>query len=306
MTDSRTAPRTDLAGRTIVVTGASLDSLGYATALVLGSWGARVLVSTRSETAAAVDSLAHNLPPRTGSLLGHSLDLCDSASVTAFAEWVTVACDGRLDALINNAGVHLDLRSQWKQPHLTPDGVEIHWRTNYLGSAQLTALLMPALQSAAAGTGNARVVNVVSKLHRRATNVALFAPVEPYNSWTAYGASKLAMMHAANEIERRYASDGVHGYALHPGSVFTKIADKGLEGNRLLSSVRRALSPIEKRMLLTPVEGAQTSVYCATEPDLAGGRYYRDCAAAEASPELDDRETSARLWNETESWLSRL
>ena len=61
------------------------------------------------------------------------------------------------------------------------------------------------------------MVNVVSKLHDRGRNEWLFEPVTPYDSWAAYGTSKLALVHEAAEIERRYGERGLHGYSLHPG-----------------------------------------------------------------------------------------
>ena len=176
----KAAERVDLTGRVIIVTGAGAGSIGFETARILSSWGATVVTTTRRE-----------------------LELTDSGSVTRFAESFLADHD-RLDVLINNAGVHLDLRSQWKAPHLV-DGYEIHWRTNYLGSVHLTHLLLPTLIATAAQTGDARVVNVVSKLHARATNEQLFGEIDPYNSWVAYGRSKLGLMHHANELHRRFA-----------------------------------------------------------------------------------------------------
>jgi retinol dehydrogenase 12 len=271
------ATQVDLAGRRIVVTGATPGSLGDATARILAAWGATVVTTSRSGAA------------------GRRLDLADAGSVAAFADWYANEHDG-LDVLVNNAGIHLDLRSTWKQPHLTADGVEIHWRTNYLGTMQLTHLLLPLLLRA----DDPRVVNVVSKLHKRGRNQFLFAPLTPYHSWDAYGLSKLALVHATNELVRRYPA--VRGYSLHPGSVYTHIADRGLEGHRVLTTVRRIAAPIERRMLLSPADGAQTSVHCATAAGLPSG-YYRDCQLAEPSAEVNDAEVARRLWAQTRSWL---
>ena len=268
---NRAAP-IDLTGRRIIVTGATPGSLGDATASALAEWGADVVTTTRA-----------------------TLDLTDRASVEAFATAYAREHEA-LDVLVNNAGVHLDLRNTWTAPELV-DGFEIHWRTNYLGTMHLTQLLLPLLLRA----DDPRVVNVVSKLHVRGRNQFLFAPLTPYNSWDAYGLSKLALVHATNEIHRRYP--GVRAYSLHPGSVYTHIADRGLEGHRLLGALRRVAAPIERRMLLSPGDGAQTSLHCATAADLPSG-YYRDCRPAEPSAEVNDREVARRLWAETAEWIA--
>jgi NAD(P)-dependent dehydrogenase (short-subunit alcohol dehydrogenase family) len=208
-----------------------------------------------------------------------------------------------LDVLVNNAGVHLDLRSKWETPRLTADGHEIHWRTNYLGTMHLTHALLPVLAGTGRDVGDARVVSVVSKLHARGRNEFLFRPLEPYASWDAYGLSKLALIHAMNEIGRRHPS--VRGYSLHPGSVYSHIADRGLEGQRLISALRKVFAPLERRMLLSPEDGAQTSLHCATAPGLAAG-YYRDCLAAEPSSDARDADVAARLWENTAAWAAKL
>jgi NAD(P)-dependent dehydrogenase (short-subunit alcohol dehydrogenase family) len=283
----KSAPRVDMTGSSVVVTGATAGSLGFETARILRDWGASVVVTARSDAAAAADALG---------VRGYRLDLADAASVRAFAEAFTSDV-GRLDVLVNNAGVHLDLRKRWKEAPLV-DGAEIHWRTNYLGTAHVTHLLMPMLVR----SGDPRVVNVVSKLHSRAVNADLFEPRVPYDSWAAYGASKLALVHHAFELQRRCAP--VQGYALHPGSVYTHIADRGLEGQRLIGALRRVAAPLERRMLLTPEAGAQTTVLCATSPDATGGHYYRDVAEATPSADALDADVSARLWEQTQAWLT--
>lgn len=304
----------DLRGRQIVVTGAGPDSIGAATARTLAAWGATVAVTTRSaQTAtAAADAITRILPSHcAGHVFGHALDLCDVASVAGFADWYRATLGERLDALINNGGVHLDLRSQWRAPQLTADGHEIHWRTNYLGTLHLTHCLLPLLRATARSQGEARIVNVASMLHARGRNAALFggpSALQPYNSWVAYGSSKLALVHATRELQRRHAAEGVQAYCLHPGAVLTRIADKGLAGQTALMALRRTFAPVEAFFLLTPDEGAQTQIHCATRPlsELAGGGYYRDCRPAQASADAGDDAVAARLWDETQAWLDRI
>lgn len=265
--------------RTALVTGAGPGSLGEATASALRALGLRVLTTTR--TCPVTDDT-------------HPLDLTDAASVARLAAWVPQ----RLDVLVNNAGIHLDLRSKWREPQLV-DGHEVHWRTNYLGTAQLTRLLLEKLLAA----GDARVVNVVSKLHDRGRNEWLFAPVTPHDSWAAYGTAKLALVHEAAEIERRYGHRGLHGYSLHPGSVHTRIADRGLETAPVLAQLRRLAAPLERRTLASPADGARTTVFCATSPEAVPGGYHRRSAVAEPSPDARDPEVAARLWDATSAWV---
>ncbi|HWU69124.1 MAG TPA: SDR family NAD(P)-dependent oxidoreductase [Stenotrophobium sp.] len=300
------AQRIDLRGRRIVVTGAARGSIGYETARILASWGADVTVSSRSNAQALAADLRAQLAgvPGCGEIDAHELDLCETDSVNAFAAWYRARHGERLDVLVNNAGVHLDLLSQWKTPHETADGHEIHWRTNYLGTMQLTMRLLPLLQRTATQTGDARIVNVVSMLHARGRNAWLFAPQERYNSWVAYGTSKLALVHASLELQRRYAaSANVQAYCLHPGAVYTNIAAKGLAGNPLLESIRNFFAPVEAFFLLTPQEGAQTQIHCATRPVARGGLYYRDCRPAPASADSADAQVAARLWQQTQDWI---
>lgn len=295
----------DLRGKTVLVTGATEGSLGFETARTLSSWGASVVVTTRSRPERAVEALRERLQgaDSPGPIHGYALDLSSRDSVVVFARWFTGAHGDRLDVLINNAGIHLDLLSRWKEPRLTDDGFEIQWRTNYLGTAHLTHLLLPLLEKSGLATGDARVVNVVSQLHKKGSNDDLFGATRPYNSWTAYGNSKLALVHMTTELQRRYgANSHLQAYCLHPGSVFTNVAAKGLEGTGLIEKVRNALSPIEAFFLKTPAEGAQTQIYCATHPGLPGGFYYEECRRSEASSDAAAADVPARLWTKTLDW----
>ena len=301
------AEAVDLSGKTAIVTGASTSSLGFEIARILAALGATVVVTTRSRTEAAVEQIRDRLPnPEARSrVFGHALDLLDRESVADFARWFSETRGDRLDLLVNNAGIHLDLLSQWKEPRLTDDGYEIHWRTNYLGTAQLTHLLLPSLERAGRETGDARVVNVVSHLLVKGANADLFGVTRPYGSWAAYGNSKLALTHMTTELQRRYADSAhVKAYCLHPGSVLTKVADKGLEGVGWAAKVRTVLAPVEAFFLKTPEEGAQTPIHCATHPALEGGRYFENCEAVDPSADAQDAEVAARLWAETKAWVN--
>jgi NAD(P)-dependent dehydrogenase (short-subunit alcohol dehydrogenase family) len=271
-----------------VVTGVGPGSLGEATARALRDLEFRVLTSTRT-------------CPTTADT--HAMELTSRSSVADFARWVEDSTD-RLDVLVNNAGVHLDLRSAWHEPHLV-EGMEVHWRTNYLGTAQLTRLLIPLLLRTADQHGEARVVNVVSQLHTRGRTDGLDGNLSPYDSWSAYGTSKLALVHEAHEIERRYGDQGLHGYSVHPGAVATKIADRGLESAPILGRLRKLAAPLERRALKTPAAGARTTIFCATSPQAQPGGYHRSSAPCLPSEDAQDEEAGRILWENTSRWVDR-
>jgi NAD(P)-dependent dehydrogenase (short-subunit alcohol dehydrogenase family) len=286
----------------MVVTGAAVGSLGYETARVLAAWGANVIVTTRSDPASIVARISDTLRPGSGRVQGQPLDLSERASVDRFADWLDRVHPG-LDALVNNAGAHLDLLSRWTEPRMSTDGFEAQWRINYLGTAHLTRRLLPALLRRAGAAGEARVVNVSSHLHERGANADLFGATRPYESWNAYGNSKLALIHMANELQRRYGPDGLRAYSLHPGSVYTNVAARGLEEAPTLVRLREVLAPIEAFFLKSPLEGAQTQVHCATCEGLPGGLYYQECEPINPSPDALDEAVAARLWDETTAWV---
>lgn len=201
------APQQSLAGRSFLVTGTAPGSLGFATARILLEWGGHVTVTRRRNSQDLVGELSAGLGDEARRRVeARDLNLSDKDSVEAFIRWSHTNTP-KLDVLINNAGIHLDLLSRWKEPRLSADGFEVQWRTNFMGTAQLTLGLLPLLLKRAAEIGDARVVTLVSMLHSKGRNAELFGTGEdtrPYNSWNAYGNSKLALVHLTRELDRRY------------------------------------------------------------------------------------------------------
>ena len=126
------------------------------------------------------------------------------------------------------------------------------------------------------------------------------------DSWDTYGTSKLALVHEAAEIERRYGGRGLHGYSLHPGAVYTKVADRGLETAPVLGRLRKLLAPIERHTLTSAEVGARTSVFCATSADAVPGAYHERSTTTVASPETADSRAAERLWTRTTEWAERV
>ena len=276
---------TDLAGRTFLVTGGN-TGIGLATAGDLAGRGARVYLACRSRDKgeAAVAALAG----QTGNdQIGYlPLDLADLASVRRCAADF-LARDEPLHGLINNAGVA-------GHRGLTRDGFELQFGVNHLGHFALTTALLDRL----AASARARVVTVSSDAHYQATGIDYDAVRRRTAHLTAmpeYAVSKLANVLFSQELARRADGRGISTYALHPGVVASDI------WRRVPWPVR----PIITRNMLSTEQGAATTLYCATSPDVAAatGRFYVQCREAEpnrvATPEL-----ARDLWERSETWTA--
>jgi len=297
------AQQVDLSGKVILITGATEGAIGYESAKVLSSWGAEVCVTARTQenAQACLASLKKANPSALISV--YVLDLQNDKSVSDFSSWFTQRFDN-LDVLLNNAGIYLDVLGQWKEPHLSEDGKEIHWRVNFLGSVQLTCELLPLLRKTAKAKGEARIINVSSHMHDNCQNEEMFSGLTPYKSVKAYGCSKLAINHFTFFLHKKiFVKHNIKVMCLHPGSIYTNLVEKGLAGNPKLLAVRSKLAWIEKLILLSPFEGAQTQVYCASAKDVKSGAYYRRCALAEPSKSLNEAGVSEKLWKESLEWL---
>ena len=197
------------AGKTALITGAN-SGIGYQTALELARHGAHVLLGCRNEAKgqAALERLRREAPGASAEVV--QLDMASLASIRAFA----AAFPGRgiaLDLLINNAGVMALPRRE-----LTEDGFERQFGTNHLGHFALTGLLLPALLAAPAP----RVVTVASLAHRDGKiEFDNLQSERRYKPWEAYGASKLANILFAKELDRRAraAHSRLLSLAVHPG-----------------------------------------------------------------------------------------
>jgi NAD(P)-dependent dehydrogenase (short-subunit alcohol dehydrogenase family) len=310
----------DLTGTNVVVTGGH-RGIGLETTRALSRAGASVTVAARNpdRAAAALDGIERAEADR--------LDLLDPASVDAFAARY-VASGRPLHVLINNAGI--------MGGDLVRDarGYEAQFATNHLGHFQLTLGLLPALRAA----GGARVVNVTSGGHRL-SDIRWDDPnfTTGYDGMLAYGQAKTANVLFAVELDRRWAADGIRGYAVHPGVIATTSLGPWLpEGEErtpwLSDDELRAMGLIDEsgRPVIdpehgtkTPRQGASTSVFAAASPLLAGvgGVYLKDNDVspldaprpidfgaekdipAEVVPHAVDPESARRLWELSERLL---
>jgi retinol dehydrogenase 12 len=275
----------DLDGRTVLVTGGN-TGIGRATVIALAGRGARVYLAARSRAKgeAAVAEIRAAAGSETVWFI--PLDLADLDSVRACARDF-LARDEPLHVLVNNAGVA-------GRRGLTEQGFELMFGVNHLGHFTLTLALLDRLTASAP----ARVVTVSSDAHYSAPGIDYDAVRRPARGLTGmgeYAVSKLANVAFSAELARRTAGTGVTTYALHPGVVASDI------WRRVPWPVR----PLMTRRMLTVEQGAATSLYCATSPELAqvSGRFYDTCAEREpsrvATPGL-----AADLWKHSQAWTA--
>jgi retinol dehydrogenase-12 len=177
---------------------------------------------------------------------------------------------------------------------VTTQGFEIAFGVNHLGHFLLTNSLLGLLESSAP----ARVVNVASDSHYAAKGIdfdALHRPARGVTGMHEYSVSKLCNVLFTQELARRTAGTGVTTYALHPGVV----------ASDMFRRVPWPVRPIIMRRMLSVTEGAQTSLYCATSPEVAeaSGRFYEKCAerapSSVATPEL-----GRVLWERSAEWTA--
>lgn len=279
----------ELDGRTFLVTGAN-TGIGRATAVSLAGRGGRVLLATRSaeKTRPVLDEIAGLAGSRHAEHL--PLDLADLDSVRAAAATVTDANEP-VQVLVNNAGV-AGQRGQ------TAQGFELAFGVNHLGHFLLTTLLLDHLRRSSPAGAPARIVNVSSESHYRADGIdfeSLRQPTRTVTGMPEYSVSKLANVLFTQELARRLDPADICAYAVHPGVIASDI------WRRVPWPVR----PLMTRFMKSTEEGAETSLYCATSPEVAGvsGRYYERCREREPNPAATPA-LGAELWTRSEAWTA--
>jgi retinol dehydrogenase 12 len=271
--------------RVCLVTGAT-TGIGLATAEGLARTGAHVILGARSRERG--EAARQRVAATTGSdrLEVVVADLSVQAEVRRLAEDVAAA-HPRLDVLVNNAGMVYSERQE------TADGIERTWALNHLAPFLLTNLLTDLLVASAP----ARVVTVSSNAHTGAS-LDLDDPEfvrRRYRSFSAYGQSKLANILFTIELARRLEGRGVTANCLHPGFVRSEF---GMRTSGWLAVGIR----IARVFAITPEQGARTSIYLATSPEVAGvtGRYFVNSRPARPRPQAMDTEMARRLWEASE------
>jgi retinol dehydrogenase-14 len=284
MTDRATGP---MAGQTVLVTGGT-GGIGKATAIGLAQLGAQVGIVGRdlgrAQTAAAEIAAAAGLPVAAArrAVCAFAADMSSQGQVRRLAGEV-LASYPRLQVLINNVGGY------WATRRLTADGLEHTFAVNHLAGFLLTDLLLDRLKASAP----ARIVNVSSGVQGMGRmNFDDLQGAQGYSGQRAYSQSKLANVMFTYELARRLKGTGVTATVLHPGVVRTGFAAEDP------SPMWKISLPLLRPLLKSPEQGALTSVYLASSPEVEGvtGRYYINTQEAKTSKSSYDSAASARLW----------
>jgi retinol dehydrogenase-12 len=265
-----------------LVTGAT-HGIGVETARALASAGAQVLVHGRDmgRTRAVAEALTRDTG--NAAIQPVQADFAKLTDVRRLAQELSVRLP-RLDVLVNNAGM------MSATPARSAEGFDLTFAVNHLAPFLLTNLLLPNLRQA----GSARIVVVASGAHRGAQldfDDLMNAKVS--GLLPAYARSKLANILFTRALARRLAGSRVTANALHPGLVNSHIFQ-----GKLLRVVLGALGPL---FMLSPAQGARTSVYLASSSEVEGvsGGYYERCRAVTPSAAAQSEADGERLWRES-------
>lgn len=290
----------DLSGKIAIVTGGN-TGIGLETVKTLANAGATVIVPARD-----IEKAVKNLKGIANVEI-EKMDLVNPNSIDKFTS--KFLASGRpLHLLINNAGIMwVPLRRDYR-------GIESQLAINYLAQFQLTANLFPALKRA----NGARVVNVSSQGHQ-------FAPFDfddpnfehrEYETLQSYGQSKTAVNLFSVELDNRAKKFGIRAYSLHPGSIkgteLAREAPLELFVKMGFCDERGNILPEVAASLKTIPQGASTTIWCATSPQLnnIGGVFCEDTDIAGLSLEQEvsagvktyslDEKNAKKLWELSE------
>lgn len=277
--------RAKMDGKTVLITGAN-GGIGRETAKDIAKRGARVILACRNLNAA--NEVKDEIEKETGNtnVVCKKLDLSSQKSIREFAADINKT-EKKLDVLIHNAGMALAFRGQ-----KSVDGIELTMATNHYGPFLLTHLLIDLLKKSAPS----RIVIVASELYRLASvNLNNLNPINTKPAAYLYYVSKYANIYFARELAKRMEGTNVTVNFLHPGMIDTGI------WRSVPFPLNYPMKLLTKGFFKTPVQGAQTTIYCAVSEELNGvsGKYFMDCKEHSLSAAASDMDKAKKLWEES-------
>ncbi|KAG2175316.1 hypothetical protein INT44_007804 [Umbelopsis vinacea] len=288
----------EIKGKTVLITGCTIGGLGFEAARVVSKHHAGlVIVAGRKQE--ALDDAIEKIKAETPSANLQSLviDLASLESVRHAAAEVN-AYSEPIDVLINNAAI---MASPY---YTTKDGFEAQLGTNHIGPFLFTNLILPKIL--ASKTGAPRIVNVSSMAHVCSPVLfddPFFNNGKSYHKWAAYGQSKTANMLFARELAKRYKSQGLVAFSLHPGGIQTNLSRDIQPGELLTEPIKDYegnVLKLDDLVYKTIPEGTSTHIVAAFDPNISSqsGSYLADCQIAmeQAKPYAKDDVQAEKLW----------
>lgn len=201
----------------------------------------------------------------------------------------------RLDVLINNAGASHPTRE------LTDEGLEQTFALNYLSQFLLVRELLPMLKQSGTPTRKSRILNVSSLGHYfyklRYDNLQ---GEKRYVPMFAYAVTKLEQVIFTHELARRLSAENANVVvnALNPGGVASGFW-------RNTTGAFNLFAKLVRPFMISPEEGAKTSIYVATSPEIEGvtGKYFDKCKIKTPSKESLNEAHWTKLWQVSEALI---
>jgi len=272
-------------GKICMVTGAN-SGIGKATALELAQMGATVVMVCRDRARGEEARREITTKSRKNAVDLLQADLSSQQSIRQLVENFQHHYT-HLHVLINNAGAAFPGRRRE-----TVDGLEITFAVNYLAPFLLTNLLLDVLKASAP----ARIVNVSSAAHKSGSIQLDDLQAEKlYRPMRTYPQAKLAVVLFTYELARRLQGTGVTANCLHPGFVATNFAQSdGGPAVRLLVKLIGSFGT-------SPQEGAKTSIYLASSPEVEGvtGQYFVKSIPRRSAAISYDESLQRQLWEQS-------
>ncbi|WP_373516083.1 SDR family oxidoreductase [Persicitalea sp.] len=264
-----------------LITGPT-SGIGKVTALELAKRGFNLILLARNA------KKADELQMEIGDQAETSFVECDLSSLESVKRAVEQVKSNysRLDLLVNNAGLMMS------HGEMTQDGIETTFAVNHVGHFLLTTELIDLL---AAGK-DARIVHVSSGAHQMAKfRTDQLVHPEKFSTITTYANSKLANILFSNELAERLQAKGITSNALHPGFVASSFASN-------TSGLANIIMFLAKPFAKSVQEGARTSLYLATSPELltVTGKYFDDAKPKTPSKEAQSEVLATKLWELSE------
>jgi len=265
-----------------LITGAN-SGIGKETARAIAKMGATVIMACRNiqKAQAVCDDINAETGLNNVSIL--QVDVSSQASIRNMADAFGKKYD-KLDVLINNAGLIAENKE------MTDDGFESMFGTNHLGYFLTTHYMLPYLKKAP----KARIINVASVAHRFASlDWKNLNAEKSFSSMRTYGLSKLCNILFTKELAIYLKNTNITTNALHPGGVNSNF---GKNNNNIFGTLVKYFGNF---VLISSTDGAKTSIYLATSPEVEGisGKYYAKYKPASLSAAASNPENAKKLWD---------